>query len=74
MKQQELDAIRARLDNLGGKWELRDNILILGGSHKDLAVHAPADLRALLDQHDADQARIAVLESALQELRDGLED
>lgn len=31
----------------------------------EFIAHAPDDLRALLDQHDADQQRIAALESAL---------
>lgn len=35
---------------------------------RDFIAHAPADLRALLDAHDADQARIAALEAALQSI------
>lgn len=36
----------------------------------DFIAHAPADVRALLDQHDADTARIEALEAALRDIRE----
>lgn len=67
----DMNAIRARLDFVEKATRAYENENTAKTEHhyllalKTFERNAPDDIRALLDQHDADRKRIAALETAL---------
>lgn len=59
----EIAARVAAIDNAGSSKEYTE-------ARHNLIAYADDDLRYLLDQHDADQLRIAALEAALEEIQE----